>query len=99
MGAIIFRRRNIPIRQTAEEEEKRQYMFDSLAVGTSFTQMLMDQARETDLVDEQRGIAELIIATLDRLRLPQSDRLRKCRLRPVCRPEKTAEVLKVVSVL
>ena len=60
-----FSATNIPIRQTAEEEEKRQFMFDSLAVGTSFTQMLMDQARDTDLVDEQRGIAELIIGNID----------------------------------
>ena len=49
-----FSATNIPIRQTAEEEEKRQFMFDSLAAGTSFTQMLMDQARETDLADDQR---------------------------------------------
>ena len=60
-----FSQTNIPIRQTAEEEEKRQFMFDSLAVGTSFAQMLMDQARETDLTDEQRGIAELIIGNID----------------------------------
>jgi RNA polymerase sigma-54 factor len=60
-----FSATNIPIRQTAEEEEKRQYMFDSLAAGTSFTQMLMDQARETELMDEQRGIAELIIGNID----------------------------------
>ncbi len=60
-----FSATNIPIRQTAEEEEKRQFMFDSLAAGTSFTQMLMDQARETDLADEQRGIAELIVGNID----------------------------------
>ena len=60
-----FSQTNIPIRQTAEEEEKRQFMFDSLAVGTSFTQMLMDQARETDLAEDQHGIAELIIGNID----------------------------------
>jgi RNA polymerase sigma-54 factor len=60
-----FSQTNIPIRQSAEEEEKRQFMFDSLAVGTSFAQMLMDQARETDLNEEQRGIAELIIGNID----------------------------------
>jgi RNA polymerase sigma-54 factor len=56
---------NIPMRQSAEEEEKRQFMFDSLAAGTSFAQMLMDQVRETNLADEQRGIAELIIGNID----------------------------------
>jgi RNA polymerase sigma-54 factor len=60
-----FSQTNIPIRQSAEEEEKRQFMFDSLAVGTSFAQILMDQARETDLNEEQRGIAELIIGNID----------------------------------
>jgi RNA polymerase sigma-54 factor len=60
-----FSQTNIPIRQTAEEEEKRQFMFDSLAVGISFAQMLMDQARETNLNEEQRAIAELIIGNID----------------------------------
>ena len=60
-----FSQTNIPMRQSAEEEEKRQFMFDSLAAGTSFAQVLMDQVRETDLTDEQRGIAELIIGNID----------------------------------
>ena len=30
-----FTATNIPIRQSSEEEEKRQFMFDSLAAGTS----------------------------------------------------------------
>ena len=60
-----FSQTNIPMRQSAEEEEKRQFMFDSLAAGTSFAQMLMDQVRETELNDEQRGIAELIIGNID----------------------------------
>ena len=29
-----FAQTNIPIRQSAEDEEKRQFMFDSLAAGT-----------------------------------------------------------------
>jgi RNA polymerase sigma-54 factor len=60
-----FSQTNIPMRQSAEEEEKRQFMFDSLAAGTSFAQMLMDQVRETDLAEEDRGIAELIIGNID----------------------------------
>ncbi|MEJ0089938.1 MAG: hypothetical protein WDM80_09370 [Limisphaerales bacterium] len=40
-------------------------MFDSLTAGTSFAQMLMDQARESDLTEEQRAIAELIIGNID----------------------------------
>ena len=60
-----FAQSNVPIRQSAEDEEKRQFMFDSLAAGTSLTQMLMDQMRETDLTEEQRGVAELIIGNID----------------------------------
>ena len=60
-----FSQTNIPMRQSAEDEEKRQYMFDSLAAGTSFAEMLMDQVRETDLTDDRRAIAELIIGNID----------------------------------
>ena len=40
-------------------------MFDSLMAGTSLSQTLMDQFRESDLNGEQRGIAELIIGNID----------------------------------
>ncbi len=60
-----FAQANIPIRQTAEDEEKRQFMFDSLAAGTTLAQVLMDQVRETNLNEEQRHIAELIIGNID----------------------------------
>jgi RNA polymerase sigma-54 factor len=91
-----FSQTNIPIRQTAEEEEKRQFMFDSLAVGTSFTQMLMDQARDTDLLDEQRGIAELIIGNIDDYGYLKStvDEMAAATNLP---PEKITAVLKVIQ--
>ena len=60
-----FAQTNIPIRQSTEDEEKRQFMFDSLAAGTTLSQVLMDQVRETDLDEEQRHIAELIIGNID----------------------------------
>jgi RNA polymerase sigma-54 factor len=60
-----FSQTSSPIRQTTEDEERRQFMFDSLTVGISFTQMLMDQARESDLTDDQRAIAELVIGNID----------------------------------
>ena len=60
-----FAQANIPIRQSTEDEEKRQFMFDSLAAGTTLAQVLMDQVRETDLSEEQRHIAELIIGNID----------------------------------
>ena len=60
-----FSQTNAPIRQSAEDEEKRQFMFDSLTAGTSFTQVLMDQARDSDLTGDQRAIAELLIGNID----------------------------------
>jgi RNA polymerase sigma-54 factor len=60
-----FAQTNAPMRQSVEEEEKRQFMFNSLAVGTSLMQMLMDQAREADLSGEQHGVAELIVGNID----------------------------------
>ena len=40
-----FFQTSTPIRSSAEEDEKRQFMFDSLTAGTSFAQVLMDQRR------------------------------------------------------
>jgi RNA polymerase sigma-54 factor len=60
-----FAQTNIPQRRSEEEEEKRQYMFDSLVAGTSLQQNLLDQARLSDLTDEQRQISELIIGNID----------------------------------
>jgi RNA polymerase sigma-54 factor len=60
-----FSQTNAPIRQTTEDEERRQFMFDSLTAGTSLAQTLMDQVRESDLNEEQRAIGELIIGNID----------------------------------
>jgi RNA polymerase sigma-54 factor len=91
-----FSQSNAPIRQSAEDEEKRQFMFDSLTVGTSFTQMLMDQARESDLTDEQRAIAELVIGNIDDYGYLKTtvEELSTSSNLPV---EKIAEVLKVIQ--
>jgi RNA polymerase sigma-54 factor len=60
-----FAQTNIPIRQSAEDEERRQFMFDSLTAGTSLAEYLMDQVREAELTEEQRAQAELIIGNID----------------------------------
>ena len=54
-----------PIRQSTEDEEKRQFMFDSLTAETSLAEFLMEQVRESDLNDEHRIIAELIVGNVD----------------------------------
>jgi RNA polymerase sigma-54 factor len=60
-----FSQANMPIRQSTEDEEKRQFMFDSLTAETSLAEFLMEQAREIDLADDKRAIAELIIGNID----------------------------------
>jgi RNA polymerase sigma-54 factor len=60
-----FSQANVSVRRSPEEEEKRQFMFDSLTAGTSLAEALMEQVRETNLTDEQRGIAELIVGNID----------------------------------
>jgi RNA polymerase sigma-54 factor len=60
-----FSQANTSIRQSTEDEEKRQFMFDSLTAETSLAEFLMDQVREVDLTTEQRAISELIIGNID----------------------------------
>jgi RNA polymerase sigma-54 factor len=60
-----FAQTNVPIRPSAEDEERRQFMFDSLTAGTSLAEYLMDQVREAELTEEQRARAELIIGNID----------------------------------
>ena len=60
-----FSQTNVAVRQSTEEEERRQFMFDSLTAGTSLAEVLMDQVRESNLTEDQRAIAELIVGNID----------------------------------
>jgi RNA polymerase sigma-54 factor len=60
-----FAQTNLPMRQSAEDEEKRQFMFDSLVAGTSLQENLMDQVRMSEITDAQRPVAEMIIGNID----------------------------------
>jgi len=60
-----FAQTNLPSRQSAEEEEKRQYMFDSLVVSASLQENLLEQVRLADLTEEQEKVAELIVGNID----------------------------------
>src|SRR5262249_14176997 len=42
-----FAQTNLPSRASAEDEEKRQFMFDSLVANTSLQEMLLEQVRES----------------------------------------------------
>jgi RNA polymerase sigma-54 factor len=60
-----FSQTNLPMKASAEEEEKRQFMFDSLVVGISLQETLLTQVRESSLPEEQRPIAEMLIGNID----------------------------------
>ena len=60
-----FAQTNLPMRQSAEDEEKRQFMFDSIVAGTSLAEKLLEQVRDSSLTEEQRPVAELIIGNID----------------------------------
>ncbi|MGC8830036.1 MAG: RNA polymerase factor sigma-54 [Verrucomicrobiia bacterium] len=56
---------NAPLRSREVEEEKRQFMFDSLKSQTSLTEFLLEQVRLSDLPKEKYPIAEMIIGNID----------------------------------
>ena len=60
-----FAQTNLPMRQSPEAEERRQFMFDSLVAGTSLQENLLEQMRFSELTDEQRSIAEMVIGNID----------------------------------
>ncbi len=60
-----FSQTSTPIRSSAEDEEKRQFMFDSITAETSLAQHLVEQVRDTDLNEQDQGVAELIIGNID----------------------------------
>jgi RNA polymerase sigma-54 factor len=60
-----FAQTNFPTRASAEEEEKRQFMFDSLVASTSLQEILLEQTRESSLPQEQWPVAEMLIGNID----------------------------------
>lgn len=60
-----FAQTNLPTRSSPEEEEKRQFMFDSLVATTSLQEILLEQVRESKLPKEQWPIAEMLVGNID----------------------------------
>ncbi|HRT07579.1 MAG TPA: RNA polymerase factor sigma-54 [Candidatus Paceibacterota bacterium] len=60
-----FGQTSLPTRSTPEDEEKRQFMFDSLVAGTSLQEFLLEQVRQSTLPREQWSIAEMLIGNID----------------------------------
>src|SRR5215471_1172237 len=60
-----FSQTNTPIRASAEDEERRQFMFDSIVAATSLQEMLLEQVRESTLPENEWPIAEALIGNID----------------------------------
>src|SRR5437762_9635159 len=91
-----FTQTNIPMRQSQEDEEKRQFRFDSLVAGTSLQENLLEQIRLSDLTEEQRQIGQMIVGNIDDYGYLQSS-ADELAFATNIRPEKILEVLKVIQ--
>jgi RNA polymerase sigma-54 factor len=91
-----FAQTNVPSRHSQEDEERRQFMFDSLVVGASLQENLLDQVRMSDLTDEQRSVAEMIIGNIDDYGYLQSS-VDELAFATNISSDKINEVLKVVQ--
>ena len=52
-------------RPSVDDEERRQFMFESLTSGTSLQEHLLEQAHLSDLDEEESVVAEVIIGNID----------------------------------
>src|SRR5580698_3048637 len=91
-----FSQANTPIRSSAEDEEKRQFMFDSITVETSLAQYLVEQVRDTKLTQEEQGMAELLIGNIDDYGYLNGT-VEEIAASTSLPPEKISEVLKVIQ--
>jgi RNA polymerase sigma-54 factor len=60
-----FTQTNLPLRSREDDEERRQYMFDSLVADTSLQETLLEQVRMSELDDQDQKLAELIVGNID----------------------------------
>ena len=60
-----FSSTNLPSRNSKDEDEKRQFMLDSVTTTQSLQDFLLEQARLSNLGEPQFKIAELIIGNID----------------------------------
>ncbi len=84
------------MRHSAEDEEKRQFMFDSLVAGTSLQEMLLEQVRESSVPESDWPIAEMIIGNIDDYGYFKST-VEELATGTGLAPEKILEVLKAIQ--
>ena len=60
-----FSQTNLQVRHAPEDEEKRQFMFDSLVAETSLQEFLLEQVRESELDEQAKTVAEMLVGNID----------------------------------
>src|ERR1044071_5034315 len=60
-----FAATNAPLRSSQEDEEKREFMFNSLVQSTSLQESLIEQVRMSELNNGEVSIAEMIVGNID----------------------------------
>ena len=91
-----FAETNIPMRASTEDEEKRQFMFDSLITGTSLQEHILEQVRLSEISDEQRPIAEMIVGNIDEYGYLKAS-IEELTFSTSIAPEKILEVLQIIQ--
>jgi RNA polymerase sigma-54 factor len=91
-----FSQSNVPMRQSEDEESRRQFMFDSLTVQSSLQEHLLEQVRMSELSGEQQPIAEMIVGNIDDYGYLQS-KPEEMAATTGLSAEKVLEVLKVIQ--
>ena len=91
-----FAQTNLPSRPSAEEEERRQFMFDSLVADTSLQEVLLEQVRQSGLPADQWPAAEVIIGNIDDYGYLKAT-LEEVAAATGLPPERVLEVLKVIQ--
>jgi RNA polymerase sigma-54 factor len=56
---------NVSVKRTQEDDDKRQFMFDSLVANTSLQEDLLSQLRLSELNEDLHSIAEMLIGNID----------------------------------
>ncbi len=91
-----FSQTNLPMRDPRDEDEKRQFVLDSLVAETSLQEHLMEQVRTSEFDEEQLRIAELIVGNTDDRGYVQAS-VNELVLSTGFDSEKIAEVLEIIQ--
>lgn len=92
----FYSQTNLPVRSNQDEEERRQYMLDSVVANPSLQEHLQDQVRLSEIRPDQKSVAEMIIGNIDEKGYLQSS-VQELAFSTNIDPSKILEVLKIIQ--